>query len=42
LKQIEARAIEVLDILLLSFSTLSDLTKRLAEQNSNIDEMRSA
>jgi hypothetical protein len=42
LKQIEARAIEVLDILLLSFSTLSDLTKRLAERNSNIEEMRSA
>jgi hypothetical protein len=30
------------DILVLSFSTLSDLTKRLATQNSNIDEMRYA
>ena len=30
------------DILVLSFSTLSDLTKRLAAQNSNIDEMRYA
>jgi hypothetical protein len=30
------------DILLLSFSTLSDLTKRLAAQHSNNDEMRCA
>ena len=30
------------DILLLSFSTLSDLTKRLAAQHSNNDEMRRA
>ena len=30
------------DIVLLSFSTLSDLTKRLAARNSNIDDMRCA
>ena len=30
------------DILVLSFSTLSDLTKRLAARNSNIDDMRCA
>ena len=30
------------DILLLSFSTLSDLTKRLEARDSNIDEMRYA